>query len=235
MANTSLKTGIHGICNVKLQFSQDAYEQVEFFIMPHLVSDVIIGDLLERHNSVTFRFNGKLPNLVISSIMPTAEVEYPQLFSHMLPTCKPVAVKMRKFSAADQELIRIETKRSLQEGRIEKSNSPWRAQPFIVDHGNDKTRMCIDFSQTVNLYTMLDAYPLPTIESIVNEVAKWKYISTLNLKSTYYQIQINPKDRQFTAFNPVMSCINGNIYYLDSLTPYQRFNKQLTSLLRNIT
>ena len=55
MANMSLKTEIHGICNVKLQFSQHAYEQVEFFIMPDLVSDVIIGDdLLERHNSVTF-------------------------------------------------------------------------------------------------------------------------------------------------------------------------------------
>ena len=153
MANTSLKTEIHGICNVKLQFSHHVYEHVEFFIMLDLVSDVIIGDdLLERHNSVTFRFNGKLPNLVISSIMPTAQVEYQQLFSHMLPTCKPIAVKTRKFSAADQELIRIETKRLLQEGRIEKSSSPWRTQPLIVDHGNDKKRMCIDFSQTVNLY-----------------------------------------------------------------------------------
>ena len=88
MANTSLKTEIHSICNVKLQFSQYAYKKVEFFIMPDLVSDVIIGDdLLERHNSVTFQFNGKLPNLVISSIMPTAQVEYLQLFSHMLSTC----------------------------------------------------------------------------------------------------------------------------------------------------
>ena len=69
---------------------------------------------------MTFRFIGKLPNLVISSIIPTAQVKYPQLFSHMLPTCKPVALKMRKFSAADQEPIRIETKRLLQEGRIER-------------------------------------------------------------------------------------------------------------------
>ena len=199
MDNTSLKTEIHGICNVKLQFLQHAYEQVEFFIMPALVSDVISGDdLLERRNSVTFRFDGKLPNLVISLLMPTAQVEYPQLFSHMLSTCKLIVVKTRKFSAADQKLIRIKTKRLLQEGRIEKSNLPWRAQPLIVDDGNDKKRMCIDFSQTVNLYTMLDAYPLPTIESIVNKVAKWKYISTFDLKSAYHQIQINPKDRHFT-------------------------------------
>ena len=48
IANTSLKTEIHGICNVKLQFSQHAYKQVEFFITPDCVSDVTIGDdLLE--------------------------------------------------------------------------------------------------------------------------------------------------------------------------------------------
>ena len=47
---------------------------------------------------------------------------------------------------------------------------------------------------------MLDAYPLPTIKSIVDEVAKWKYIATLNLKSAYHQIQINPKDQHFIAF-----------------------------------
>ena len=214
MANTSLKTEIHSICNVKLQFLQHAYKKVEFFIMPDLVSDVIIGDdLLERHNSMTFQFNGKLPNLVISLIMPTAQVEYLQLFSHMVPTCKPIAIKTRKFSAADQELIRIETKCLLQ-GRIEKSNSPWRPQPVRVDHGNDKNRMCIDFSQTVNLYTMLDAYPLPTIESIVNEVAKWKYISTLDLKSAYHQIQINPKDWHFTAFQ------SGNELYQWKYLPF---------------
>ena len=29
----------------------------------------------------------------------------------------------------------------------------------------------------------LDAYPLPSISSFVNQVAKWKYIGTLGLKS----------------------------------------------------
>ena len=60
--------------------------------------------------------------------------------------------------------------------------------------------MCIDYSRTINLFTELDAYPLPSIESIVNEVAKWKRISTLDLKSAYHQIKIHPKDRPYTAF-----------------------------------
>ena len=55
-ANTSLKTEVYRICNIKLQFSRRLYEQVEF-IMPDLVCNVIIGDdLLECHKSVIFQF-----------------------------------------------------------------------------------------------------------------------------------------------------------------------------------
>ena len=60
--------------------------------------------------------------------------------------------------------------------------------------------MCIDYSRTINSFTELDAYPLPSIKSIVNEVAKWKCISTLDLKSAYHQIKIHPKDHPYIAF-----------------------------------
>ena len=60
--------------------------------------------------------------------------------------------------------------------------------------------MYIDYSQTVNVYTQLAAYPLSNIESIVNELAKWKYISILDLKSAYYHKQIRPEDRPYSAF-----------------------------------
>ena len=46
----------------------------------------------------------------------------------------------------------------------------------------------------------LDAYPLPSIDSIIYEVAKWKCISTLDLKSAYHQIKIRPEDWPYTAF-----------------------------------
>ena len=60
--------------------------------------------------------------------------------------------------------------------------------------------MVIDYSQTINLFTKLDAYPLHLIEEIINEVAKWNVISTLDLQSAYHQIPIHPKDRPYTAF-----------------------------------
>ena len=201
MGNSSLKTEICGVCYLNLTFVGNLYKNFKFHVMPNLICDAIIGDdLLQQHKSVTFKFQGKLPELVVSTIMSVANVPYPQLFGDNLSArCKPIAIKTKKFSSVYMAIIKAETLRLLQEDRIEPSNSPWRAQPHVVDNGKKK-RMCINYSQTINLFTHLDAYPLPSISSIVNQVAKWKYISTLDLKSAYHQIQIRPKDRPYTAF-----------------------------------
>ena len=172
MANSTLQTEIAGICFLNLIFLQHNYSNLKFYVMPNLIADSIIGDdVLQQHKSVTFRFGGKKPDVFVSAVMPTANVSYPELFHSILPNRKPIAVKTRKFSLEDQALIKSETERLLLEGRIEKSKSSWRAQPLVVDDGKGKLRLCIDYSQTVNLYTELDAYPLPSIDSIVNEVA----------------------------------------------------------------
>ena len=60
--------------------------------------------------------------------------------------------------------------------------------------------MCMDYSQTINLYTELDAYPLPRIEDMVNTLSEYKVFSTYDLKSTYHQIPIKKYDKKYTAF-----------------------------------
>ena len=172
MANSSLQTEINGVCHLHLKFLNQTYENFKFYVMSDLLADSIIGDdILQQHKSVTFKFGGRKPELQVSSIMPTASVPYPNLFQNVPSNCKPIAAKTRKFSSADQAIIKAETERLLKEDRIKKSKSPWRAQPLVVNNGK-KHRMCIDYSQTVNLFSELDAYPLPSIDTIVNEVAK---------------------------------------------------------------
>ncbi|KRX78665.1 hypothetical protein T06_15795 [Trichinella sp. T6] len=40
---------------------------------------------------------------------------------------------------------------------------PWRAQTLVVTTDNHKKRTMIDYSQTINRFTLLDAYPLAKI------------------------------------------------------------------------
>ena len=58
----------------------------------------------------------------------------------------------------------------------------------------------MDYSQTINRFTLLDAYPLPRIEDMVNEIASYGVFSTLDLTSAYHQVAIKPDERKFTAF-----------------------------------
>ena len=60
--------------------------------------------------------------------------------------------------------------------------------------------MVVDYSQTINKFTLLDAYPLPNIDEQVSEIAKGTVFSTLDLKSAYYQLPLCPEDRPYTAF-----------------------------------
>ena len=55
--------------------------------------------------------------------------------------------------------------------------------------------MCVDYSQTINIYTELDAYPLPRIHDTINELSKYKVFSTLDL-----QIKLTSSDCKYTAF-----------------------------------
>ena len=55
-------------------------------------------------------------------------------------------------------------------------------------------------SRTINRFTLLDAYPLPQIDEIVTELSKFKVFTTIDLKSAYHQIELDPLDREYTAF-----------------------------------
>ena len=118
----------------------------------------------------------------------------------MLPTCQPIATKSKKFNYEDKLFIKEKLRKLLNEQIIEPSYLPWRAQVLVARDGRHKPRMIVDYSQTVNRYTLLDAYPLPNINEQISEIAKWNVFGILNLKSAYYQIPLYPADRPFTAF-----------------------------------
>ena len=124
----------------------------------------------------------------------------PPLFQNLSPDIVPVADKSRYYSRDDKDFIDKEVQRLSKEGIIEPSRSPWRAQALIVTQASGKKRMVLDYSRTINRFTLLDAYPLPKIDSMVNDISQYKYFSTLDLQSAYHQVPILDNEKIFTAF-----------------------------------
>ena len=48
--------------------------------------------------------------------------------------------------------------------------------------------------------TKFDAYPMPRIEELLDEIGKAKFITTLDLAKGYWQVPLASKDREKTAF-----------------------------------
>ena len=199
MASASLSAKSDGYCYVSITLQNKIYNKVKLHVLDNLCIDIILGtDFQELHESITIKYGGKRPPLTFAALT-TMKTEPAELFANLTKDCRPIATRSRNYSQRDKEFIKSEIHRLVQAGIIEPSNSPWRAQVLVVNE-KTKRRMVVDYSETINKYTQLDAYPLPKIETIVSIISKYKIYSTLDLRSAYYQIPLSKKDRPYTAF-----------------------------------
>ena len=105
---------------------------------------------------MTLKLGGDKPPLLICGLSAML-TEPPILFSVLSPDCKPIAAKSRRYSSHDRKFVQQEIERLLKEDIIERSNSSWRSQVVVTKDEHRKKRLVIDYSQTINKYTELDA------------------------------------------------------------------------------
>lgn len=75
--------------------------------------------------------------------------------------------------------------------------------PKKSNDGQKKWRIVIDFRK-LNEMTVNNIFPLPNISEILDQLGKASYFSTLDLAHGYYQVPMNPKDKEKTAFSTDM-------------------------------
>ena len=200
MASADYAVNIKNYTTADIDFGGQKYKDVRFGILDSLCNDVILGlDFQTQHKSVTFDYGGDKPSLTICglSTMKTPPVEP---FKNLSTDCRPIITKSRRYSSDDTTFIDNEcSRRLLKEGIIKNCQSPWRAQVVVVKR-DQKKRLAIDYSQTINRFTLSDAFPSPNINELVNKIAQFRVFSTVDLKSAYHQIPLKPEDRKYTAF-----------------------------------
>lgn len=87
----------------------------------------------------------------------------------------------------------------LDSGVVSESSSPWAAPIVLVKKKDGTWRFCVDY-QKLNALTHKDAFPLPRIEESLTCLKQSRWFSTLDLASGYWQVEVDPKDREKTAF-----------------------------------
>ena len=96
-----------------------------------------------------------------------------------------------------------EVKAHLQEmvevGAIRKSFSPWASAVVLVRKKDGGLRFCIDLRK-LNNRTVKDGYSLPRVEDTLDCLHGAVWFSTLDLKSGYWQVELEEEAKPLTAF-----------------------------------
>ena len=86
----------------------------------------------------------------------------------------------------------------LDQNIIQPSTSPWSSLTVLVKKKDEDLRFCVDYRKLNNI-TMNDCHPLPRIDDILDALQGARYFSTLDHKSGYWQIPVNPEDHEKTG------------------------------------
>ena len=88
------------------------------------------------------------------------KIPSPSLFTHLSSDCKPTAIKSKSHTKDDEEFIKKETQRLLNEGIIKPRKSPWRAQVLVTKETERyKKQKVIDYSQRIKLLNQTRCLP----------------------------------------------------------------------------
>lgn len=120
---------------------------------------------------------------------------------HQIKLSDETSFKHRPRPIRPQDLDAV--RRHLQElseaGVIRESESCFSSPIVVVKKKNGDIRLCIDYRK-LNLQTIKDAYALPNLEETFSALSGSKWFSVLDLKSGYYQIEVDEADKHKTAF-----------------------------------
>ena len=82
---------------------------------------------------------------------------------------------------------------------IHQSHSLWASAVVLVWKKDGGLRFCIDLRK-LNYQTVKDAYSLPQINETVDSLQSSQWFSSLDLKSGYWQVEMDEESKPLTAF-----------------------------------
>lgn len=112
---------------------------------------------------------------------------------------EPIKQRHHVMSPYKLEILNRELDKMLELKVVRPSTSPWASPVLIVEKANGEPRFCFD-GRKLNSVTKKCAYPLPIVDHILNKLAGARFLSSIDLKSAFWQIPLEPNSCEKTAF-----------------------------------
>lgn len=116
-----------------------------------------------------------------------------------LTDANPFFVKPYPIPVAHRDVVERELARMEEWGIIEPANTPYCSPLMTVVKRDGTVRLCLDARRLNQITEDDNETPMP-IEDIMQELSNVKYMSSLDLTSSYWQIPIKEEHRRYTGF-----------------------------------
>lgn len=113
---------------------------------------------------------------------------------------EPVKQRQHPMSPYMLQYLHKELDQMLELGVVRPSSSPWSSPVLLVKKSNGEMRLCFD-GRRLNSLTKRDAYPLPQVESILAKLSGACFLSSIDMKSAFWQIPLDESSCEKCAFS----------------------------------
>ena len=123
------------------------------------------------------------------------------LTEHSIPTGSSIPVRQAPYRLpyAHREWVKKEIEAMLKDGVVEPSMSDWASPIVLIEKKDGGIRFCVDYRK-LNVVTQGDAYPMPRVDELLDQLGNSQYMTTLDLASSYWQVPVKQEDQHKTAF-----------------------------------
>lgn len=193
-------------------------------------------DVIDQDKSLTEDSKIDLKNVIMINEKAFSKSEYDigcvkdVKHSYVLIDDRPFKLAHRNLPPKMYEAARDHINQLLEKGIIRPSISPYSSAPLFIRKSDGRVRMVSDM-RILNEKVVRDNYALPRFDDILPFLAGAKIFSKMDLRSGYYNIEVEECDKPKTAFSTVFGLYEYNRMAQGAKTSSATFQRCMENIL----